>query len=139
MENGMLHCHLVLTPGAGDETAIAFDVRNPGRQAVTIHYFEPYIDFDLTARAADGPVSVVQPGYDTRARPATLTLDPGQTARIRTPFRLRFDPSVAPSGGEVPTVLTLRHAPARVRLVATMRLEGATPAPCEVEFDPAQP
>ena len=61
----------------------------------------------------------------------------GTSARIETPIRLRFDPDVPPSGGDVPTRWTLQHDPVRVVLRATPHLEGAPVGLCEARWVPA--
>lgn len=136
MDNTTLTCTLELAPAGAGEVGLAFQVRNPGRQRVTLAYYQPYLDFDLTADGPDGRIPVLQPPYDVMAIPATLAIDPGKTARLETPFHLRFDPHVDASGGEVPTIWTIWHEPVPVRLRATLRFDGATVAPCELDFDP---
>jgi hypothetical protein len=131
-----LACTLQLLPTGGSEIALAFEVRNAGGRPVTARYFRPYLDFELTATAADGPVPIVQPIHDTGLYPVEVTIEPGKTAHIETPIRLRFDPDVPPSGGDVPTVWTLRHAPVPVVLRAILRLDGATVGPCEAKWQP---
>ena len=135
-DNGPLTCTLDLTPAGGGEVGLAFGVGNPGSRPVTVQYYRPFIGFDLTADAADGRVPLVQPGYDVGVQPVTQTIGAGETVQIATPIRLRFDPQVAPSGGAEPTLWTLKHAPAPVHLQVTLRLSGATVAPCSAQFDP---
>jgi hypothetical protein len=133
-----LNCTALLSARSDGEIGLAFELRNPGVQPVKLTYFQPYIQFDLVAEAADGQVPIVQPAYDTGVRPVNLTLDGGQTARIETPIYLRFDPNVAPSGGDQPKRWSLRHAPAQLTLRFTLRLNGAEVAPCEVRLNPSQ-
>ena len=136
MDASRLSCTIELTPAGGGEVALAFGLRNPGEQPVTVRYFRPFVGFALTARAEDGDVRIVQPAYDSGVQRVTATLAPGETVRLATPFRLRFDPNVPPSGGDVPTRWSLRHAPVPVVLRATLDLSGATVEPCETRWDP---
>jgi hypothetical protein len=136
MEEPTLACQLELHPVNSEEFALKFSVSNPSTRPAAVGYFEPYLDFDLKAYADDGEVPLIQPAYDGGVRPVKATIAPGETLRIETTIRLRFDPDVGPSGGNVPTLWTLRHAPAPVRLRATMRLGGAAVAPCETRLVP---
>lgn len=131
-----LACTLQLVPAGGREIGLAFELRNPGARAVTAQYFNPFLDFALTAHADDGEIPIVQPGYDTGQQPIAVTIPAGESIRIETPIRLRFDPDVPPSGGNVPTVWTLQHTPVPVLLRATLSLEGVTVGPCEARWVP---
>jgi hypothetical protein len=136
MKNTDLKCELDLTPAAGGDITLAFQVQNPTRHSVEIHFFRPFVGFELTVKAADGPIPLIQPAYDVPVQPQTLTLAPGATTRIDTPIHLRFDPQVPPSGGDVPTRWSLAHAPVPIQVQATLQLTGAEVAPCEARFDP---
>ncbi len=138
MQAHTLTCDLELTPAlAGEEIGLAFQVHNTGDAPVELHYFVPFIGFDLEVMADDGPVSLVQPGYDTGVRPTTQTIPGGETAQVDTPIRLRFDPQVGPAGGAVPTVWSLRHVPAPIVVRATLKFRDMVVGPCESQFDPA--
>jgi hypothetical protein len=131
-----LACTLQLVPTGGQEIGLAFELRNSGDRVVTAHSFTPFLDFVLTARADDGEIPIVQPGYDTGQQPIVMTIPAGESNRIATPIRLRFDPDVPPSGGDDPTIWTLQHAAVPVLLRATLSLEGATVSPCEARWVP---
>jgi hypothetical protein len=131
-----LDCTLHLSSATGRETGLAFELRKSGGQAVTVEYYAPFFGFDLTARAADGDVPVVQPHFDIGVQPVSATIAPGTSVRIETPVRLRFAPNVDPSGGDDPMVWSLRHAPAPVVVRVTLHLDGATVNPCEARWQP---
>jgi len=132
-----LACSLHLSPAGAGETGLAFELRNTGDRPVTVQYFRPYVAFDLTARTDGTEIAIVQPAYDTGLQPVTVTIPAGESARIETPIRLRFDPDVPPSGGDVPTRWTLQHDPVPVVLRATPHLEGAPVGLCEARWVPA--
>lgn len=136
MNDTPLACKLETPAVNSDQFALTFDVSNPGPRPAAVEYFEPYAEFDLKVYADDGEVPLIQPAYDSQVRPVRVTIAPGETVRISTPIRLRFDTRERPSGGEDPTLWTLRHAPAPVRLRATMTLRGAMVAPCETHLVP---
>src|SRR5690349_405025 len=138
-DDTLLTCTLQLAPAGHGAIGLAFLLANPGTEAVAVEYFQPFIDFELAVEAADGPIPVVQPAYESGAGPVAVTIAGGATARIETPIRLHFDPHIAPSGGDVPAVWTLRHAPVPVRVTVTLHLSGARVAPAEAAFDPQEP
>ncbi len=138
MEDHGLACALEATLTADDEVAIAFTLLNHGHKPVEIRHFVPFLDFELTAWIDDSEVPLVQPALEAGLHPVTVTVGPGETVRVATPIRLRYDPHVGPSGGELPTRWTLRHLPAPTLLRASVRIGGATVGPCEVLFDPRQ-
>ncbi|HMA33938.1 MAG TPA: hypothetical protein VKY74_05595 [Chloroflexia bacterium] len=136
MADAELTCALHLTPTVDGDIGLAFAVRNPGTQPVEIQFYRPFSSFDLAVQADDGALPVIQPAYNVAVRPHTATIAPGAALRIETPIQLRFDPQVPPSGGDVPTRWSLPHLPVAVRVRATLRLSGASIAPCEARFDP---
>lgn len=136
MKDSTLACKLEASPINAEKFALSFSVSNSSPQPAAVEYFEPYLDFDLKAYADGGEVQLIQPAYDVGVRPVKATIAPGETLRIETTIRLRFDPDVGPSGGDDPTLWTLRHVPAPVLLRAAMRLGGATVAPCETRLVP---
>src|SRR5690242_18178515 len=99
MEPPELECGLELRPAPDGEIALAFEVRNPGDQPVEMRVFRPFFNFELTVQAEDGPVPVIQPPFNVRVQPETITVAPGETLRLATPIQLRFDTHVPPSGG----------------------------------------
>jgi hypothetical protein len=136
MNDVMLTCELEALSTFGGEIALSFHLRNPSDHPINIRYFKPFVGFDLSVYADDGQISIVQPAYDTGLQPISITLAAGETTQIDTPIRLRFDPNVKTSGGDVPTLWTLRHLPVPVLLRAIVQLSGATVTPCEVRFSP---
>jgi hypothetical protein len=131
-------CDLELIPDATDhEIGLAFLVRNPGDSPLELRYFVPFIGFDLTVTADDGPVQVIQPAYDTGVQPRTESIRGGGAARLETPIKLRFDPQVGPAGGDIPTIWSMRHAPTPITVRVTLRFQNLVIGPCERRFIPA--
>lgn len=137
--NAMLTCELELIAISNGEVGLVFKVSSPGQQPVTVNYFEPFIDFDLSVWSGEEPVRVSQPAYDAPAEPQTVTIAPGETVQIDTPINLRFAEAGGSPVASEPTVWTLEHEPAPVRLRVLLRLEGADVAACTALYDPTQP
>jgi len=132
-------CDLELTPDAANrEIGMAFQVHNPGDSPIELRYFVPFIGFELTVTADDGPVQVVQPMYDTGVQARVVSIPGGGAARVETPIRLRFDPQIGPAGGDIPTIWTMRHAPTPITIRATLRFPNLAIGPCERRFNPAE-
>jgi hypothetical protein len=132
-----LTCQIETAPAGAGEVGLAFLLHNPGNQSVTVEHMVPFLDFALRAFAGDDEVRIVQPMYDTGITPTTLTIEPGETARLPTPIRLRFGPAPESAADDVPTVWTLDRAPGPVRLEATVDLGGVAVGPCVGHLEPA--
>jgi hypothetical protein len=136
MKNYKLMCELDLTPRQS-EAGMGFKLQNIADSPITVQYFMPFADFELRAFTDEGqPIPVIQPAYDTGVQPVSVTLAAGETIRLETPIRLQFDPNMAPSGGDDPTLWTLQHAPTPVRLQVTMQFGDLELAPCETRWEP---
>jgi hypothetical protein len=122
---GRLSCALVLTP-IGDAVAIAFRIGNPSERPVSLQHPIPFLNFELRAESDDGPIPIVQAAYDTGIAPREQVIPPHGEVRIDTPIRLRFDPNIAPSGGNDRRQWTLVAAPVPVRITARVRLVAET-------------
>jgi hypothetical protein len=118
-----LECALVLHPLDGD-VSIAFAVRNSTAAPFTFRYLWPFADFELRASAHGEEVTVVVPAFDLGIEKRVATLEPGETIELQTPFRLRFDASVPPSGGDDWRVRSLRSDPVAVTVEAVVQLDG---------------
>ncbi|RPI31383.1 MAG: hypothetical protein EHM70_11645 [Chloroflexota bacterium] len=135
---GLLDCKLEIAPKAGGLVALSFDLTNRGDQPISIRYFSPFLSFELEAFAGNEPIELVQPAYDTGVQAVKASIAPGESYRIQTPIRLRFDPAIPPSGGNDPKVWTLKHDPVPVTLRVTLHIGELTIGPCEARFDPAK-
>lgn len=130
-----LVCSLEAIATADEKIALSFNLENLSNHAITLHYFEPFVQFRLTVDADDGRVEIVQPAYDTGLRRMTLTLETSENAQLQTPIQLVFNPDVEPAGGNIPTLWTLRHVSAPVVLRALVQLDGVPEMVCEAHFD----
>jgi len=130
----VLTCVLEIIPINPVEVGLAFLVSNPGNRPVEVHYLTPFIQFELSAKANRRKIPLIQPAYDTGAQLVRRVIAPGETIRIETPIKLVFDPQVPPSGGDIPTRWTLKQMPVSVDLSVTLRLGGASVAPCQASW-----
>jgi hypothetical protein len=137
MSEPYLTSAIELTPMVDGAVGLAFRITNASSTPVAVRYFQPLIDVELSVYAAGSPLTLIQPHYDARAQPVALTIEPGQTIRVATPFHLCFDPLAPPSGGNFPTRWSIRHEPAPVTLRALVRLGNIRVEPCETLYDPA--
>lgn len=119
-----LTCSLEPTPAGPDRHGLRFGLQNRGSAPITLTWWEPFVDFDLTATAADGSVSIVRPIFDTGVQPVSAHLAPGEELWLETPIQLAFDPEVPPSGGSDPVVWTLVRQPVPVELSVVVHLSG---------------
>jgi hypothetical protein len=123
----MVTTTLELTPdGAG--WSLAFALKNTTTHEVQGQILEPFASFELeVATPAGEKLSLVQPAFNVPGRLRPLVLAPGASARVETPFRLRFDPAVAPSGGSDAMVWSIRSAKVPVQLRASFEVPGLGP------------
>lgn len=124
---GTLACQLELRD-TGARVGLAFAVVNHAPTAATVHYFHPFLQFDLTATTAGRVLRVVQPDVDRPAALRELAIPGGGTAELATPVSLRFASDAPASTGSM--VWTIDSPPASVELTATLRFEGETLPPC---------
>jgi hypothetical protein len=138
MDGTGLTCALHLHPAGPGVVRVGFRIRNAGQLPVVVGYFQPFVDFDLSARTQDGELPIVRPAYDIGVQAVELTIGPDETLALETPIRIVFDPTVPPSGGAHATTWTLRHVPTTVHLTAVAHLRGAELPPCEAVLDPTR-
>lgn len=136
VNGAMLTCTLELTPIGPGGTGLAFLVTNPSQAPVEVHYFIPFIEFELSVETGGVQIPLIQPAYDTGVQPVRRVIAQGETIRIETPIKLVFDPDAPPYGGVIPTHWVLKHAPVPVDLTVTLQLGGAVAAPCQAHWDP---
>ncbi len=134
----MLTCALDLSPAGGHLVRIAFRLRNTGSAPVEVVRMEPFADFTLSVSTPERELPVVEPGYNIGVHTVASTLAPGGELTLLTPFRIGFDPAVAPSGGPDPTRWSIVHPATPVRLTARVRLGGRELPQCEAVLDPGE-
>jgi hypothetical protein len=102
----------------GQGWTLAFLLRNTSAKELKGQILEPFVAFELEVTSDQGDrLSVAQPAFHVPGRPRALVLAPGAEVRLEAPFRLRFDPTAPPSGGNDPMVWSIRSpkVPALVR------------------------
>ena len=120
----MVSTSLELVP-VGDGWAVAFSLNNTTSHEVSGQIVEPFLGYQLEVATPDGTkLSIAQPAFNVIGRPRTLVLAAGATVRLETPIRLRFDPSVPPSGGPDRMVWSIRAPKQRVEVKATFEIPG---------------
>ena len=124
---GTLGCELKLRD-TGSRVGLSFALVNRAASAANVHYFHPFLQFDLTATAAGRALTVVQPEVDRPAQLRELAIAAGGSAELATPVSLRFA-SDAPAGA-ASMVWTINSPPTSVDLTATLRFEGEALPPC---------
>jgi hypothetical protein len=129
-----LGCELVVGR-EGDRLTLAFALANRSSQPTTIHYYRPFMQFDLRAVADGRELPIVQPDFDGPVQPAELQLPAGGRGTLETPVRLRFSPKRELV--DDPFVWTIVGEPATVELRATLRLEGLSIPACIARVDRA--
>jgi hypothetical protein len=106
----------------GPGWAVAFRLKNTSATELTGQVFEPFVLFTLEVTSLRGErLSLARPAFDTPGRPRSLVLAPGAEVRLVTPFHLRFDPAVPPSGGGDRTVWSIRSP--RIPVIARASFE----------------
>jgi hypothetical protein len=129
-----LSATLELSP-SGDDWSIAFTLRNPTDKAIDTETTEPFLDFALDVRAGDTKLPITQPALDIPVRDVTLHFAPGESKRLVTPIRLRFDPDVPPSGGHDRFVWSIESARVPVVVKATITLAGLAPIEAQTTLE----
>lgn len=112
----------------GSHFALSFVLSNRSAQPRTVHYFYPFMQFDLRVTSGARELAVSQPEIDMPVDPRELSIPAGGHASLATPIRLRFGTRDA-AGGD-PMVWTIEGDPAPIELRATLRLEGVAVSPC---------
>ena len=128
---GTLACELKLRD-TGSRVGLSFALVNRAASAASVHYFHPFLQFDLAATAAGRTLTVVQPDVDRPAQLRELAIAAGGSAELATPVSLRFA-SDAPAGAAA-MVWTIDSPPTSVDLTATLRFEGEALPPCRARL-----
>jgi hypothetical protein len=131
-----LTCELHLDPAGPGLVGVRFQVSNPGNAPVAVSYYEPFVDFDLSARTDQSDLPIVQPAYSLAAQQVESIIQSDETVTIQTPIRITFDPTIPPSGGPDPTTWTIPYGPTTVHLTAVVRLRGTKLPPCHAVLGP---
>lgn len=117
----------------GARLGLTFALTNRSPGARTLHYYHPFLQFDLSVTANGRPLALTQPDIDVPSQPRELHIPSGSTAEIDTPISLRFASGDATASDSM--VWTIQSAPTAVELHATLRLEGATVGPCTIRVE----
>ena len=117
----------------GTRLGLTFALTNRSPGPRTLHYYHPFLQFDLTVTANGGKLTLTQPDIDVPSQPRELHIAPGSTAEIDTPISLRFASGDAADADSM--VWTIQSAPTSVELHATLRLEGDTVGPCTTRVE----
>jgi hypothetical protein len=124
---GELACELKLRD-TGSRIGLGFVLGNRSSSAATVHYFHPFLQFDLRVTAGGRALTVTQPDVDVPAQLRELAIAGGGTAELATPVSLRFASDAPATAASM--VWTIDSPPTTVELQAALRLEGETLAPC---------
>jgi hypothetical protein len=120
----MVFTTLELAPD-GQGWTLAFRLKNTSGKELQGQVVEPFVEFELEVTSDKGEhLSVAQPAFNLPGRPRPLVLAPGAEVRLQTPFRLRFDPSVPPSGGSDPLVWSIRSPKVAALARASFEIVG---------------
>jgi hypothetical protein len=123
-DHDMVSTALELAPD-GQGWTLAFRIKNTTTQELKAQILEPFVAFDLEVTSDQGAhLSIAQPAFHAPGRPRALVLAPGAEARLETPFHLRFDPTVPPSGGADPMVWSIRSPKVPALARATFEIPG---------------
>jgi hypothetical protein len=128
----MLECALEVQR-IGPSLGLAFVLSNHATHSKTIHYFRPFLQFDLRALAEGHELVVMRGDFDGPATPAELQLPAGGTARLETPVILQFAAKAAPDGDALRW--TVVGEPRSVELRTTLRIEHESFPECIAHVD----
>ncbi|HEX8115413.1 MAG TPA: hypothetical protein VF516_47125 [Kofleriaceae bacterium] len=117
----------------GTRLGLTFALTNRSPSARTLHYYHPFLQFDLSVTANGRPLTLTQPDIDVPSQPRELHIASGSTAEIDTPISLRFASGDAAASDSM--VWTIQSAPMAVELHATLRLDGDTVGPCTTRVE----
>ena len=112
----------------GARLGLAFVLTNRSSSAKTLHYYHPFLQFNLHVTACGRALTLTQPDIDIPAQPRELQIAAGGTTELDTPISLQFASAAAADAGSM--VWTIEGQPTTVELHATPRIEGETLAPC---------
>lgn len=131
----MVSTSLELVPD-GQTWTMAFVLKNVGAHEVNTQLLEPFASFELEVTSERGDrLSVAQPAFNVPGRPRPIVLAPGAQIRLETPFRLRFDPSAPPSGGNDPRVWSIRSPKVPALARVTFEVPGLGPQSAQARLD----
>lgn len=131
----MVSTSLELVPDGGGWT-LAFLVKNTTSKELTSQVLEPFVNFELEVTSDRGDrLSIAQPAFHVPGRLRPIVLAPGGEVRLATPFRLRFDPGVPPSGGGDPMVWSIRSPKVPALARATFEIPGLGTLTAQARLD----
>ncbi|HEX8107963.1 MAG TPA: hypothetical protein VF516_09565 [Kofleriaceae bacterium] len=135
-ETKTLSATLELLP-SGNDWSIGFTLNNPTAQAIDATIHEPFASFTVEVATDDGKrLELVQPALDVPVHPVPFHLGAGETMRLATPFRLRFDPKVPPAGGDDPFLWSIASVRVSVVISARLTIEGLAPIAAQAHLHP---
>jgi hypothetical protein len=117
----------------GPSLGLAFVLSNHATHPKTIHYFRPFMQFDLHVLAEGRELTIVRGDFDGPVTPAELQLPAGGTARLETPVTLQFAAQAATSSDALRW--TVVGEPRSVEIRATLRIEHESFPDCIAHID----
>jgi hypothetical protein len=130
--NTELGCELAVRP-QGTGFGLAFVLSNRSSSARTLHYYRPFLQFDVRVLSRGAELRIVRGDFDGPVEPAQLELPAGGTATLDTPVTLLFAPKAEPPGDAF--MWTVIGEPRGLELRATLRLDGVTFPECIARVD----
>jgi hypothetical protein len=127
-----LVCELKLRD-TGARVGLGFVLGNHSSTATAVHYFHPFLQFDLRVTAGGRAMTIVQPDVDVPAQLRELAIAAGGTAELATPVALRFASDAPATAASM--VWTIDSPPTTVELQATLRFEGESLPPCGARIE----
>src|SRR5262249_34380609 len=136
MQGKSITCRVELLPLRDEPSAfIAFYLENQSPEPVVVHYFRPFVSFDVEASIKGRSIEIVTPALDIGVEPVSVALASGGTLRLDTPIRLVFNPRPGDSQEASPFEWCIAHEPTAVRLRFTLHIDPAVAGPCEATFE----
>jgi hypothetical protein len=117
----------------GASLGLGFVLSNRSSSPRTVHYFRPFLQFDLRALAGGAELRIVRGDFDGPVEPATLDIPAGGTARLDTPVTLQFAATAAPPGDAFTWMLI--GEPRALELRATLHLDDEPLPECVAHVD----
>jgi hypothetical protein len=127
-----LGCELAVRR-AGADLGLVFVLSNRSASPKTIHYFRPFLQFDLHIISDGRDLRIVRGDFDGPVAPAELQITAGGTAKLETPVTLQFATAAEPTGDAF--VWTVIGDPHALELRATLRLEDQSLPECVARVD----
>ena len=118
----------------GDSLGLAFLLSNRTSSAKTIHYFRPFLHFDLRVLSDGTDLRIVRGDVDGPVEPAVLELPPGGTTKLETPVTLQFLPTADTPATDA-FAWKVIGAPHFIALRATLRIENESSPDCVAHVD----